>query len=231
MHFPLVARGSRQLKLRVLHRVIFTLGSSCLFLCLLSQSFHFPLQFYLHSALHLCQVNRREKLTTSVPQQERLFGPLAESNTPTGYEPNDLVELDNMEKFLNRSVMTSACDSAESIATPPLESDLDDEQIQVMLASPQYLQEREASADQHRVYHSCRENSVSSSSRFETSAGRPAALFSNKRKSRQDFHSDRNGTFLMHQQAQGENYTLPRFSGSESDQSASCRGKIRTIEA
>ena len=83
-----------------------------------------------------------KEVTTSVPQQERLFGPLAESNTPTGYEPNDLVELDNMEKFLNRSVMTSACDSAESIATPPLESDLDDEQIQVMLASPLYLQER-----------------------------------------------------------------------------------------
>ena len=54
--------------------------------------------------------------------------------------------------------MTSAYDSAESIATFPRKSDLDDEQLQVMLASLLYLQEREASVDQPRVYHSYREN-------------------------------------------------------------------------
>ena len=43
--------------------------------------------------------------------------------------------------------MTPTCDSAESIATLPPESDLDDEQIREMLASPLHLQEREASAD------------------------------------------------------------------------------------
>ena len=42
--------------------------------------------------------------------------------------------------------MTSTHDAAESIATPLLESDLDDEQIRNLLASPLYLQEREASA-------------------------------------------------------------------------------------
>ena len=50
--------------------------------------------------------------------------------------------------------MTSTYDSAESIATPPAESDLDDEQLRNVLASPLYLQEREASADRSRVYHS-----------------------------------------------------------------------------
>ena len=48
--------------------------------------------------------------------------------------------------FFHRLSVTSTYDSAESIATPPLESDLDDEQIRNMLASPLYLQEREASS-------------------------------------------------------------------------------------
>ena len=55
-----------------------------------------------------------------------------------------------------------------------------------MLASPLYLQEREASADRSRVYHSFRENSVSSSSHFRESAGKPAAMFSQRRKSSQE---------------------------------------------
>ena len=37
--------------------------------------------------------------------------------------------------------MTPTCDSAESIATLPPESDLDDEQIRDMLASPLHLQD------------------------------------------------------------------------------------------
>ena len=44
--------------------------------------------------------------------------------------------------FFHRPSMTSTCGPAESIATPPPESDLDDEQLRDMLASPLYLQER-----------------------------------------------------------------------------------------
>ena len=113
--------------------------------------------------------------------------------------------------------MTSTYDSAESIATSPPKSDLDDEQISDMLVSPLYLREREASADQPRVCHSYRENSVSSSSRYKASAGKPAALFSYKRKSSQESHSDRDGTSLAHRTAQGENETKSRLSESESD--------------
>ena len=51
--------------------------------------------------------------------------------------------------------MTSTYDFAESIATPPPGSDLDDDQIRNMLAS--------ASADSSRVYHS-KENSVDTAS-------------------------------------------------------------------
>ena len=86
------------------------------------------------------------------------FGPLAETHSPTGYEPKKLTEEDNSilvkPMFFHRPSMTSTSDSAECIATLATESDLDDKQILNMLASPLYLQEREASADRSRVYHS-----------------------------------------------------------------------------
>ena len=86
-----------------------------------------------------------------------------------------------------------------------------------MLASPLHLQERGASADRSRVYHSLRENSVSSSSRFRASAGRPAAVSSHKRKSSQESHSDRDGVPLAYQSIQGENEAQTRLSESEND--------------
>ena len=55
-----------------------------------------------------------------------------QSNILTGYEPNDLIEMINTEVtpiFFHKLCVTSTCDSAESIATHPPESDLDDEQI------------------------------------------------------------------------------------------------------
>ena len=62
------------------------------------------------------------------------------------------------------SLKAFAYDSAESIATPLPESDLDEEQLRALLASPLYPQEREASAERSQVYHSERENLMSSSS-------------------------------------------------------------------
>ena len=80
------------------------------------------------------------------------FSLIAEPHSPTGYEPNDLTEVDTSvlvkPMFFHRPSMTSTYDSAESISTLPPESDLGDEQIRNMLASPLYFQEREASADQ-----------------------------------------------------------------------------------
>ena len=106
--------------------------------------------------------------------------------------------------FFHKPSMTSTYDTSESIATPLLESDLDDDQIRKMLASPLYLLEREASADRSLVNHSFRENLVSSSSHFRESAGKLAALFSHKRKSSQDTFSDRDGISSRHQTVQGK---------------------------
>ena len=62
----------------------------------------------------------------------------------------------------NQSLLSSTYDSAESIATPLLESDLDDEQIRALLALPRYLPEREASAERSQIYYSEREGLMSS---------------------------------------------------------------------
>ena len=105
-------------------------------------------------------------------------------------------------------------DSAESIATPPPESDLDDAQIREMLASPMYLQERDASADRPRVYHIVRENLMSSSSQDPKSTEKPVALFSSKtsrikkRFPTEDFSSE-------HQHVPGSTEPLLRFSHPE----------------
>ena len=94
---------------------------------------------------------------------------LVETYSPTVCEPQNLIEDNSIEiktMFFHRPSMTSSYDSAESIATPPLASELDDDQTRNMLASPLYSQEREASAGRSRVCNSFRVNSVSSSSHF-----------------------------------------------------------------
>ena len=88
--------------------------------------------------------------------QQGSIGYVADVRTSTVYEPKDLAEIDDLcvkQLFFYRPSFTSTHESARSIATPPPESDLDDEQIRALLASHQYLQEREASADRSQVYH------------------------------------------------------------------------------
>ena len=134
------------------------------------------------------------------------FESMADLHSPTCYDPKDLAEEDNPVQVeplsLHRPSMTSTYDSAECIATPPPESDVDDEQIRTLLASPLYLQEREASADlTDHEFNSFRENSVSSSSHFRECSGKTAAVFSH-RKSSQETLSDREGVSSGHQTVQ-----------------------------
>ena len=67
----------------------------------------------------------------------------------------------------------------------------------------------------------CRPTTSSSllqrTSHFRVSAGKPAAMFSHKRESSQESHSDRDGTLLAHQPPTGENEVLSRLSDWESD--------------
>ena len=69
----------------------------------------------------------------------------------------------------------SAYNSGEDVTSALASSEVDERQILGMLASPLCTQKREASAAPSRVYHSNTENSVSGSSHFATSTGKPVA--------------------------------------------------------
>ena len=108
--------------------------------------------------------------------------------------------------FFHRPSIDSTYNSAESSASPPPESDLDDERIRALLASL-YMHEREANAGRSQVYHYVRENWMSSSSQDPKSTGRPVALSSSKNRSNQETVSDSG-----HQQVLGNTEPLFMFS-------------------
>ena len=125
-------------------------------------------------------------------------GALAEPRLLTGYEPKQLAEDQDYKHFtgdgqltehqdlrikplsFHQSITASTYDSAESIATRHPESDIDDEQLRALVASPLHLQERESSAERSQVYHSERENVKCSSSQDPISTGKLVALFSSQ---------------------------------------------------
>ena len=87
-------------------------------------------------------------------------------------DQDDIEEIGVKPMSYSQSLIHSAYDSAESIATPP-DSDLEDEQLRKMLASSLYtevsekpdaesVQKREATAQRAQAY---RESLISSSSR------------------------------------------------------------------
>ena len=114
--------------------------------------------------------------------------------------------------FFHKPSMTSTHDSAESIATPSLDLDLDDDQIRNMLLSPLNF---EAIADRSRVYHSFKEKSMACSSHFRESAGKPCAMFLHKEMSSQETFFDREGISSGHQPVQGKDETFFRISDPE----------------
>ena len=121
-------------------------------------------------------------------------------------EYQDLAEHEDLRVkplFFHRPSIASTYDSAQSIVTPLPDSDFDDEQLR-LLASPLYLQEREASAERSQVYHSERGNMVSYSSQDPTSTRILVAVFSGQNRLNQDTFSDRDEFSLIHLQFVGE---------------------------
>ena len=120
-----------------------------------------------------------EMTTVTIHDQERRLADRLNRTYVQFNEPNNLTEMNNIEItpiFFHRPSVTSTYDTSESIATLPPESDLDDGTC--WLHHCTYKREKRVQTD-HMFCHSYRENSVSSSSRFRASAGRPAAVFSN----------------------------------------------------
>ena len=84
---------------------------------------------------------------------------MAETHSPISYEPKDLTEENN--SILVKPMLFHRPSTTSSMATPPPESDLDDEQIRNLLASPLCLQERKASSDRPTEKTLCQAHHVS----------------------------------------------------------------------
>ena len=103
--------------------------------------------------------------------------PLAEFNSPTGYEPKLLDDF-------HYSETTEMIFQEESGDTEPsylCDAELDDETIGKALSSPLFTQERGESVDRRQAYHSHEEKFVASSVIFRTlKNGRPVHELSSR---------------------------------------------------
>ena len=146
--------------------------------------------------IHLSTVKilgRMVLLRNSTPPQPKrieLNRILVNPQNQTIDDQDDIEEIGVKLLSYSQSLVHSAYDSAESIATPP-DSDLEDEQLRKMLASPLYTREREENDGQARAYHSERESLMASSSRELEVSGKPDAVFSCHSESSQNTFSER----------------------------------------
>ena len=109
-------------------------------------------------------------------------------------DQDDIEEIGVKTLSYSKSLIHSAYDTAESIATQP-DSDLENEQLRKVLASsPPYAREREENEGQARAYHSERE------SLMVHSLGKPAAECALKREANAQrtraYHSRRESKFF-----------------------------------
>ena len=109
-------------------------------------------------------------------------------------DQDDIEEIGVNPLSYSQSLIHSAYDSAERIATPT-DSDLEDGQLRKMLASPVYIREREEHEGQARAYHSERESLMIHSSRNPAVSGKLDAECVQKREANaqrtQAYHSRR----------------------------------------
>ena len=113
-------------------------------------------------------------------------------------DQDDIEEIGVKPFSYRQALIHSACNSAESFATPP-GSDLEDEQLRKLLASPLNIQEREENEGQARAYHSERESLMIQSSRNPEVSGKPDAWCVQKReaKSRESLMSSSSRDFQV----------------------------------
>ena len=140
-------------------------------------------------------------LTGDEPKRVELNRTLFNLSNQEIDDQDDIEETDFKPMSFSQSLIHSAYDSAESIATPP-DSDLEDEQLRMVLASPlktevsgkpdaECVQKREANAQRVQAYHSRRESLTSSSSRDLEASGQLVAVFSCHSESSQNTFSER----------------------------------------
>ena len=125
-----------------------------------------------HCAVHVKGIGLAAFLNHLPPRNMR---PLIRHKSATKNRSHTIIVGEKTSSF---ACSASTHNSYEDGATTPVESEINDAQIIGMLASPLFIHEREASADQPRIYHSRRENSGQSSSSFRSNIGNPMTWFS-----------------------------------------------------
>ena len=177
-----VARALVVVSFTLQRYVTFHMHSNPTFYPTFNQSFldvHFTWRFTLRGSIEMCLsvtwLNRSRKQVVS-PRISLKRTPLYWLNRCSFHRPK----------------LTSTCGSAETIATPSPESDLDDDQIRNLLASPPYLQERSKCRPITSLPFLERKLSVKFFS-LPRKCRETAAMLSHKRKSSQETPSNREG--------------------------------------
>ena len=116
---------------------------------------------------HLLLPCRDDNPNPPNPQTARLFGRLAIQCLLTGYEPNAIVEISRTDVTLmllpsRRASFCSAYNSGEDATSGLVSSEVDERQSTGRLASPLFMQKREASVILARISHPTGEMSRSS---------------------------------------------------------------------
>ena len=116
---------------------------------------------------HLLLPCRDDNPNPPNPQTARLFGRLSIQCLLTGYEPNAIVEISRTDVILmllpsRRASFCSAYNSGEDATSGLVSSEVDERQSTRRLASPLFMQKREASVILARISHPTGEMSRSS---------------------------------------------------------------------
>ena len=166
---------------------------SSTFPVLLSTSSPNPELLSTYPSIH-CEDPRQDGTSTENTPPPQVMSPKGSSSNKKIDDQDDIEKIGAKKLSYSDSLVHSAYDSAESIATPP-DSDLEDEQIRKMLASPLYLRERAENEGQARAFHSERESLMVQSSRNPEVSGKHDAECVQKREANaqrtQAYHSRR----------------------------------------
>ena len=125
---------------------------------------------------------------TTLPDQEataphprnEAHGPMAIIPPPTRYEPNVTDNFDDMgvtASIFQDSSVASIYDLGDKRSESP-DAEIDDEHVRNALASPLYIEEREANASLRQAYHSNAESLFPGAQSILASTGRPVAWLS-----------------------------------------------------
>ena len=153
--------------------------------------------------------SKRESLMSSSSQEPRAYGKpdamfSSRSNERGNQFENSIFDQIGEDLFLKaRKIICSArqertwwsknfkLNLSIIVSKTPPDSELEDEQLRKMLASPLYVRERDENEGQARPHHSERESLMIHSSRNPETSGKPDAMFSCHSESSQNTFSER----------------------------------------